>query len=211
MRFSGTLKSWDDERGYGFIEASQGGQEIFVHIKAFPSGTGRPSVGQLLSFEIAIGENKKKRAHSVQYARRTAQPARRSAAETSAPWTFPRALAIPVFAALYGYVAWRWGFYLPLLLAYLGLSLVTFMAYVFDKSAAVSGRWRTAEQTLHLLSLIGGWPGALLAQQLLRHKTSKSDFIGTFWTTVVLNVAVFVAWHAGVSPLPQAWLLQRSF
>lgn len=102
------------------------------------------------------------------------------------------------------YVAWRWGFRPLVLLAYLGLSLAAFMAYAFDKSSAIAKRWRTPEQTLHLLSLAGGWPGALLAQQLLRHKTSKPGFVGVFWITVALNVAAFVGWHAGVIALPKA-------
>lgn len=204
MRFSGTLKSWNDERGFGFIEPTQGGQEIFVHIKAFPAGTGRPSVGQPLSFEIALGENGKKRAHSVQYPKQSMRAIRQSRTENSAPWTLARALVLPAFAVLYVYVVLRWGFHLQLLLAYVGLSLLTFMVYAFDKSAAVSGRWRTAEQTLHLLSLAGGWPGALLAQQLLRHKSSKQSFVHVFWATVALNVMAFVAWHAGMIPLPSA-------
>ncbi|MFP5462920.1 MAG: DUF1294 domain-containing protein, partial [Gammaproteobacteria bacterium] len=41
-----------------------------------------------------------------------------------------------------------------------------------------------------------GWPGALLAQQLLRHKTSKQSFLFGYWTTVLLNVAGFVAVHS---------------
>jgi uncharacterized membrane protein YsdA (DUF1294 family) len=108
---------------------------------------------------------------------------------------------IPVFAAIYADVAWRWGFRPPVLLAYLSLSLAAFMAYAFDKSAAAAGRWRTAEQTLHLIALAGGWPGALLAQQVLRHKTSKPGFVGVFWITVGLNVVALVSWHAGVIPL----------
>ena len=67
MRFEGTLKTWHDDRGFGFIEPTQGGQEIFVHIKAFPAGTGRPQVGQVLSFEVTLGPNGKKRAQDVQY------------------------------------------------------------------------------------------------------------------------------------------------
>jgi cold shock CspA family protein len=79
MRFEGTLKTWHDDRGFGFIEPTQGGQEIFVHIKAFPAGTGRPQVGQVLSFEVALGPNGK-RAQAVQYpvrARSASAPARR--------------------------------------------------------------------------------------------------------------------------------------
>ena len=76
---------------------------------------------------------------------------------------------------------------------YLVASLVCFMAYTFDKSAARAGRWRISENTLLLLGLLGGWPGAIVAQQLLRHKTAKKPFQRAFWATVVLNVAVFVA------------------
>ena len=69
---------------------------------------------------------------------------------------------------------------------YLLMSAVTFAAYAFDKSAAQSGRWRTNESTLHLLSLVGGWPGALVAQGALRHKSSKQPFRIVFFATVVL-------------------------
>ena len=202
MRFTGTLKTWNDERGFGFIEATQGGQEVFVHIKAFPSGTGRPSVGQLLSFEVETGRDGKKKARAVQYPPR-ARPVRKRSVESSAPWTVMRVLAIPIFVAVYAAVAIRWGLSLPILFTYFGLSVVTVFAYAFDKSAAVSGRWRTAENTLHLLSLAGGWPGALLAQQLLRHKTNKQSFVFAFWVTVLLNVGAFVAWHAGLLPIPR--------
>lgn len=202
MRFSGTLKTWNDDRGFGFIEPTQGGQELFVHIKAFPSGTGRPSAGQVLTFEVATGPDGKKKARAVQYPVRGRQgPGPRE--ESPALWTLPRILAIPVFAGIYAVVAWRWGFSPPLLLAYLGLSVIAFLVYCFDKSAAVSGRWRTPEQTLHLLSLAGGWPGALVAQQVLRHKTSKQSFVYAFWFTVLLNVGLFVVWHAGLLPVPR--------
>lgn len=75
---------------------------------------------------------------------------------------------------------------------YLGLSLLTFVAYALDKSAARNNTWRTPESTLHLLALAGGWPGALLAQQWLRHKSVKAEFRAVFWATVVFNVVGFV-------------------
>jgi uncharacterized membrane protein YsdA (DUF1294 family) len=73
------------------------------------------------------------------------------------------------------------------------MSLLCFVAYARDKSAARSGRWRTKESTLLMLGLLCGWPGALLAQYLLRHKTAKTGFQTMFWVTVVLNVAGFAA------------------
>ena len=200
MRFEGTLKTWNDDRGFGFIEPTQGGQEIFVHIKAFPAGTGRPQVGQVLSFEVALGPNGKKRAQAVQYPVR----ARRSSAprgEAPAPWTLARALIIPVFLVLVYFVAKRWGLKPYVLHVYAGASVVAFFAYVFDKSAARQKQWRTPESTLHWMGLLCGWPGALLAQQVLRHKTSKTSFIVVFWLTILVNVVGFVALHAGVDGL----------
>ena len=76
--------------------------------------------------------------------------------------------------------------------AYAGMSLLTFIIYAIDKAAARAQRRRTPESTLHLLALACGWPGALLAQQWLRHKSSKARFRGVFWLTVVANVAAFV-------------------
>ncbi len=71
---------------------------------------------------------------------------------------------------------------------YTFVSMITFVIYYLDKSAAKHGRWRTKEKTLHLLSLFGGWPGAILAQRLFRHKTKKRNFRVVFWLTVLLNI-----------------------
>ena len=75
---------------------------------------------------------------------------------------------------------------------YLVASAVTFILYAMDKSAAGKDGRRTPESTLHLLSLLGGWPGALIAQRLLNHKSTKASFQMMFWITVALNcVALF--------------------
>ena len=70
---------------------------------------------------------------------------------------------------------------------YLAASVLTFFTYAFDKSAAQRNQSRTRESTLHLFSLVGGWPGALIAQQVLRHKSKKRSFQSVFRATVVLN------------------------
>ena len=75
---------------------------------------------------------------------------------------------------------------------YIGTSIIAFVVYAVDKSAARNNRWRTEEGTLHLLGLIGGWPGALAAQRFLRHKSKKKSFQSLFWITVLLNCAGFI-------------------
>lgn len=76
-----------------------------------------------------------------------------------------------------------------LLAYYLAASIATFAFYAHDKAAARKAHWRTPELTLHMLGLLGGWPGALAAQRLLRHKSSKGSFLVVFWMTVALHCA----------------------
>ncbi len=197
MRFDGTLNTWNDDRGFGFIAPDQGGQEVFVHIKAFGVRNARPVAGQRLSFEVEPGPQGKKCARKVEPLR-VERAGRRPRSEAPAPWSAARVLAIPGFVAVYGWVAMTWGVPAITVGVYVLASIVCFFAYAFDKAAAVRRGWRTSEQALHLLGLACGWPGGLLAQQLLRHKSSKPSFRAEFWATVVLNVAGFVAWFSPV-------------
>jgi uncharacterized membrane protein YsdA (DUF1294 family) len=78
-----------------------------------------------------------------------------------------------------------------ILYLYIVASLVTFIVYAFDKSAAKNCRWRIPESQLHWLALLGGWPGAFIAQNTLRHKSIKAAFKQVYWITVILNIAAF--------------------
>jgi uncharacterized membrane protein YsdA (DUF1294 family) len=77
---------------------------------------------------------------------------------------------------------------------YGALSVVAFVAYGLDKSAARRGAARTRESTLLVLGLAGGWPGAFVAQQVFRHKTRKIGFQLAFWLTVAANCAALWWW-----------------
>ena len=70
------------------------------------------------------------------------------------------------------------------------VSFITFLVYAIDKNAARKRGWRVPEKLLHLLALLGGWPGALASQRLLRHKCSKRPFLVVFWLTVALNLGL---------------------
>ena len=75
-----------------------------------------------------------------------------------------------------------------------------------DKSSAQRGARRTQETTLHMLSIVGGWPGALLAQQVLRHKLVKAEFRSFFWGIVAFNVGAFIILCSPLSPI--FWAVQ---
>jgi uncharacterized membrane protein YsdA (DUF1294 family)/cold shock CspA family protein len=192
MRIEGAVKTWNDDRGFGFIEPLHGGQEIFVHIKAFVSQSGRPEVGQRVTFEVEMAPDGKKRAKRVEVVRIKRQGIRERN-DNPAQWGTATLFAIPAFFVLFSIAAFLWkvpGWVAGL---YLGASVLCFVVYAVDKSAAAADRWRVSEDTLLGLGLIGGWPGAIVAQQVLRHKSNKATFRAKFWATVIINVLGFLA------------------
>lgn len=76
MRFTGRLKTWNDERGFGFIAPTEGGQDIFVHISECPKGS-RPELQEMLTFEVALNPQGKKKAVNVRCAETAANTAGR--------------------------------------------------------------------------------------------------------------------------------------
>ena len=191
MRAEGVIKTWNDERGFGFIEPAAGGPQVFVHIKSFEVRSVRPSVGYQVSFEMEVGAEGKPRAMRVRSLRASPNaPAVRRGARTR-----PGAasyFAILVFALCYLAIAAIWR--VPIWVAglYGGVSIVAIIFYAIDKAAARANAGRISENTLLLLGLLGGWPGAIVAQQVLRHKSSKPSFRIAFWFTVAVNVMAFV-------------------
>ena len=197
MRFEGLVKSWSAERGFGFIEPTQGGQEIFVHIKAFSPRVGQPRLNQIVTFEVELNGEGKKRARMVQIVK-PARAARHPRNDAPAQWGIASLFAIPAFFFLYIAIAMVWRVPLWFAALYVVASIVCFLAYAIDKSAAVAGRWRISESTLILLGLAGGWPGAIVAQQALRHKSSKASFRSAFWASVAMNVCAFIAFNSPI-------------
>ena len=76
-------------------------------------------------------------------------------------------------------------------IAYSAMSFATFAVYAWDKSRAERGAFRTPEKSLHLFELLGGWPGALIAQQWLRHKNRKLSYQIVVW---LIGLAHFAVW-----------------
>nr|WP_278876638.1 DUF1294 domain-containing protein [Variovorax paradoxus] len=125
---------------------------------------------------------------------------REPVASSSLSSMLPIAVLLLGYAGLLGYGVWTTRLPPIALGVLLLISLLAFAVYGFDKSAAQAGRWRTAESTLHLLSLAGGWPGAWCAQRLFRHKSRKASFMAVYWATVLLNMAAVAAWVGKLLP-----------
>ena len=158
---------------------------MFVHIKAFTTRKRRPLAGDAVTYAVARDAQGRLRAEIVAIAGLTAQRSEKSVGP-------PILFALGFFALLGWWVA---GAKLPslVILVYGGASLCALVIYAIDKSAAEAGEDRVPEKMLHLVSLVCGWPGALIARHLLRHKTVKQPFRTYFWATVVLN-CLLLAW-----------------
>lgn len=186
MRNQGRINNWNDDKGFGFVTPNGGGDKALVHIKAFARTTRRPINGDLITYTIARDKQGRLQANAIHFVGE-----KKPADDHATPGWLGPAFALLFVAALAGAVLLG-HLTMTVLAAYAIVSAVAFIAYGFDKSAATAGRQRTPEATLHFLGLIGGWPGALLAQRLFRHKSRKREFQQTFWSTVVVNVAVLI-------------------
>jgi uncharacterized membrane protein YsdA (DUF1294 family) len=97
------------------------------------------------------------------------------------------------FLAVFATLEEHWSVPAWVIALYAVTSASAFIGYYMDKRAAQARQWRVREGTLLALGLLGGWPGAMLAQQVLRHKTRKVEFRRAFWGTVALNIAALIA------------------
>jgi len=213
MNKQGTVIRWDGTKAFGFIRSPKTTADIFFHIRDY-RGDQPPREGLVVNFEeIQVG-GKGPRAMAVRPEQATQQqqttaavrrsdPRGRDRTKTTGRSAAPARTSLPSMALWLLMAIWLglllWGaangrFAWMLLLALAGLNMVTFLAYWQDKSAAQSGAWRTPESTLHLLSLAGGWPAARLAQQALRHKSSKESFLLVYGATALLNTVALGAW-----------------
>lgn len=193
MRLVGRIASWNEDKGYGFVVPHDGGVRCFVHIKSFQSGSRRPVDGDLISYAPARDPRGRINAMDVRFAGQKIEQRR-----PFRPW--PRRTLGVVFLLAVSVGTMSGVIPAGVSVGYGVLSGLSFVLYAIDKAAAGKAMQRTPESTLHFVDLLGGWPGALIAQQSFRHKTVKASFQSAFRITVAINVAI-VAWlvHSGIA------------
>ena len=189
MRYQGRLQSWNDDKGFGFVEPNGGGQRCFVHISQFVRRTPRPEDGELIVYDAVRDEKGKWQAENIE------RPADRKRTLQRPHRPTPHAVYLGVlYLIVLAGLASKQLIPLNLLWVILGANLLGYMAYARDKAAAQSGAWRVKESTLHLFALLGGWPAAALAQQRLRHKSAKASFRRVYWATVIIHISGLTWW-----------------
>lgn len=183
MRYQGKITDWKDDQGFGFISPNGGGEQVFVHIKSFAKKHRRPADLELVTYEITSDSKGRIQAENVMFVGD-------QQSSVTVPDNNCALYIIAVFLIFILVLYYTSKLDSAVLGLYGGTSLIAFCAYALDKSAARKDQWRIKESTLHLFALLGGWPGALLAQKLLRHKSRKQSFRTMFWFTVILNCGV---------------------
>ena len=189
MRYQGRITDWNDDRGFGFVTTNAIGERVFFHISALQGSTGRPANGMNVSFEIGTPAGRKPRAVKVRYpgVASAPQPTR------GRPWGWtPDAIIASAYAALPLWLVASGKRPVLLLALIAGMSLVAFVMYNIDKRRAERDDRRIPESHLQLVGLAGGWLGALSAQRLFRHKSSKRPYVHTFRLFGTLGLVLMV-------------------
>jgi len=209
-RKKGKIIKWNDDKGFGFILPNDSQKNIFVHIKSFTDRNVRPVENQNVTYTVQNNDNDKYSAINV--SRSTDNPIRsrtnssnvnniiskrKRSNKNNIPFDQKSTHSIPILYIIFilGFMIFLFHFSiledkLPpfVIIVYIVMGIITYFVYSGDKLQAIDNERRTSEQSLLALSLFGGWIGALIAQQRFRHKTKKTSFQISFWTTVFLNI-----------------------
>jgi len=187
MQIKGKITKWNDDRGFGFITPIIGTKQVFVHIKSFKNRKIRPELNQNVLYNISEDKNGKLSAIDVLRVGEKRKEKSINKTDNSNSKIIFLGFFISIITILFSLKVTIW-----FLLFTIIINILTYYTYKSDKVSAQKGEWRTPESTLHLLSLLGGWYGAIIAQDRLRHKSKKISFRIVFYITFILNITALI-------------------
>ncbi len=195
---TGNIKSYNDEKGFGFIETDDN-NSLFFHISEYRPPR-KPLINERVVFQLGTDNQGRTQAKQVQseefikqkqaeYQQRQQRREQRQAQQESFQQgqRFKLIIACVFYLLLIALAVWQYLSWF-LVIWYMLIASITFILYAKDKNSAEKGKWRTPESTLHILALVGGWVGAMLAQTYLRHKSQKAEFRIVYYFTVIINL-----------------------
>jgi uncharacterized membrane protein YsdA (DUF1294 family)/cold shock CspA family protein len=165
------IVEWNDPKGFGFLQV--GKDRVFLHRNDFAERHKRPAVGDVVRFTLG------KDAQGRTCAQNAAHVNDGGRITALALLVLACLLVLPAIALHRRGADYRWYG------AALVMGVISYAAHAADKRQAREKDWRISEARLHLTELLGGWPGAFLAQRRLRHKVSKPDYQIVFWLIVL--------------------------
>ena len=199
----GKLKTWKDDRGFGFIQPVDGGKEVYLHISGLKNPTRRPQENDTIYYQTIVKSDGKARAYNAFISDagiesilspNTLSNKVKSSRLPSKPIPIAQTILLLLVPGL-GAIHFVWVTKNPTpFILYPVVSILTYLLYADDKSRAKQNMWRTPEQTLHLFELAGGWIGGFLAQQTLRHKSQKPTYQSIFWLIVTIHHIAWFWW-----------------
>lgn len=183
------IAEWRDAQGFGFLEL--GNARVFLHRREFAERHKAPKVGDRIQFSLGLDKVGRTCAKSATHLNDGGKFDFGDLVILAVLLVVPcvalsRVATPPAFS--FGY----WGL----------VSLFGYVVYAADKNRARRGEWRVPEQALHLVELLGGWPGAFVGQRQLRHKCSKVSYQFVFWVIVLAHQLVALDFVLG-------WVLVR--
>jgi len=195
-RCQGEIIEWNDEKQCGFVlprGSKMGDTVVFLSTRALLNRRRAPKVGDLVQYELSsvVDTPQSRRLRT----RLRAEQVTFVGEDLPLPTQSGNGLYIfgLIFLLAEAAMTVVWRPYFWIFLFSLVLSAFSIGQYGWDKNAAKEGHWRVPEASLQLIALLGGWPGAALAQQAFRHKTQKRSFQDAFKGVVLMNVILTAA------------------
>jgi len=201
--YEGIIKSWEVDEGVGLIQPYGGGNDITIHISDLKNSQYKPKRGDTICFKVIadkdgtlkaydafiyVPEKKQQQPQNKPVIKKTTKKSKSKENQfglfckyviASLPFIFSVDLIIQKMIILPFFV-------------YAMMSLLTFFVYAIDETKAHKRKWRTPENIFHWLEFLGGWPGALMTQHVIRHKNRERSYQLILWLTVIVHLLVWM-------------------